>query len=595
MSDGQRGERIHDPIAMEVFNNRLLSVTEDMGNILIRSSFSTNIKERRDCSVGLFDARGRCACQASHVPMHLGSLLGSTRAVLERYAVDEMLEGDAFICNDVYLAGGTHQPDVTVVTPVFWDGRARFFCANVGHHSDVGGRVPGSISGTNRTIFEEGIRIPAIRIVRGGELDEDLMHLLVHNTREPEDRELDFRVQIATNERGKAMLVDLIQRSGLAAVERSVDDVIAHTRRRLRNRIAALEDGDYSCTRYLDDDGFEGDPVPLHATLRIRGEDLTIDMTGSGPQGRGGMNLPGNALHAAAYFAVKTALDPDLMPNSGLFDAITVTAPAGTITNPSFPAAVGARSITANKVAGAMLGAFYTLLPPERVFAGGHESVPAIVFSGERPGGRGTYVYLETIGGGVGACHDHDGMDAVQMHTSNTSNLPAEALEHEYDLMIDEYAMVEDSGGAGRFRGGLGLARQVRALRDGIVFTARSDGHVIAPPGVFDGCDGARARLIKNHGTPAAEDLHSKASYIELKAGESIRMETAGGAGYGRPADRDLDRLAADIRGGKVSRAAAERDYGVHRVAAALREAAAPPASSATTTAQATVAREETS
>ncbi|MCG8546197.1 MAG: hydantoinase B/oxoprolinase family protein [Alphaproteobacteria bacterium] len=563
-------DRLFDPISMEVFNNRLLSITEDMGNTLIRSSFSTNIKERRDCSVGLFDAQGRCACQASHLPMHLGSLWGSTQAVLERYSLDEIEDGDAFICNDVYLAHGTHLPDVTVVTPVFWDGRLRFFCANVGHHSDVGGRVPGSISGTNRTIFEEGIRIPVIRIVRAGKLDEDLLNLLVHNTREPEDRALDFRVQIATNERGKIMLQDLVRRSGIEAVERSIDDIIAYTRRRLRRRVSALEDGDYSCTRYLDDDGFEGDPVPLHVTVRIRGADLTIDLTGSGAQGRGGMNLPDSALRATAYYAVKTALDPELMPNSGLFDAVEVMAPSGTITNPDFPAAVGARSITANKVAGAMLGAFYTLLPPERVMAGGHDSVPAIVFSGQRPDGRGTYVYLETIGGGVGAAHDHDGMDAVQMHISNTSNLPVESLEHEYDLLVDEYALVEDSGGAGKYDGGLGIARQIRAMRDGINFTARADGHVIAATGVFGGGDGGRARLIKNHGTPTAEALHSKASHIELQAGESVRMETAGGAGYGAPGERDTASLAADIRGGKVSRTAAERTYGAERVAEAL-------------------------
>ncbi len=563
-------DRILDPIAMEVFNNRLLSITEDMGNTLIRSSFSTNIKERRDCSVGLFDVRGRCVAQASHMPMHLGSLWGSTQAVLEQCRLEDIEDGDAFICNDVYLAHGTHQPDVTVVTPVFCEGRLSFFCANVGHHSDVGGRVPGSISGTNRTIFEEGIRIPVIRIVRAGALDEDLMNLLVHNTREPEDRELDFRVQIATNERGKAMVLELIQRSGLESVERSIEDIIAYTRRRLRNRIAELKDGDYSFTRYLDDDGFEGEPVPLHATVRVRGAELTIDMTGSGTQGRGGMNLPDSALRATAYYAVKTALDPDLMPNSGLFDAIEVVAPPGTIANPLFPAAVGARSITANKAAGAMLGAFRALLPPERAMAAGHDSVPAIVFSGQRANGRGTYVYLETMGGGVGASHDHDGMDAVQMHISNTSNLPAEALEHEYDLVVDEYALVEDSGGAGRSRGGLGIARQISAVRDGIIFSVRSDGHVIAAPGVFGGCDGGRARLVMNHGTARAEALHSKTSHVELKAGESMRLETAGGGGNGSPGERDPARLADDVRGGKVSRAAAERDYGAARVAAAV-------------------------
>ena len=226
-SEATSERRVFDPIAMEVFNNRLLSITEDMGNIFIRSSFSTNIKERRDCSVGLFDRHGRCICQASHMPMHLGSLIGSTKAVLERYSLDDMVDGDAFICNDTYLAHGTHQPDVSVITPIFYDGSVQFFTANVGHHSDVGGTVPGSIAGTSRSIFEEGIRIPVIRIARAGEVDDDLMHLLVHNTREPEDRELDFRVQIATNERGGTMLQALILQMGLQSIEQAIEGLNA--------------------------------------------------------------------------------------------------------------------------------------------------------------------------------------------------------------------------------------------------------------------------------------------------------------------------------------------------------------------------------
>ena len=563
-------DRVVDPIAMEVFSNRLLSITEDMGNILIRSSFSTNIKERRDCSVGLFDGRGRCICQASHMPMHLGSLLGSTKAVLERYSIDDMKEGDAFICNDVYLANGTHQPDVSVVTPIFWDGVVRFFTANVGHHSDVGGTVPGSISGTSRTIFEEGIRIPVIRIARAGEIDVDLMNLLVNNTREPEDRELDFRVQVATNERGGAMLHGLVRQMGIGAVESAIEDILAYTRRRLLNRIAELKDGDYSFTRYMDDDGMGGDLVSIHATVRVRGEELTIDFTGSSPQARGAMSLPDSALCATSYYAVKTVLDPDLLPNSGLFDAIKVYSPEGTITNPSFPGAVGARSITANKVAGAILGAFQGLVPKERVMASSHDSVPAIVFSGQRRDGRGTYVYLETLGGGNGARFDRDGMDGIHVHISNTSNLPAEALEHEYNLLVDEYAFVEDSGAAGRYRGGCGLARQIRVLEDGIIFSVRSDSHIVTAPGVFGGCDGHTARLIQNHGRSDEQLLGSKVAHIEMKAGESMRIETGGGGGYGSPQERPLPLLAADVYGGKMSRSTAERDYGAEMVRAAL-------------------------
>ena len=573
----KRDAGLFDPIAMAVFSNRLLSITEDMGNTLIRSSFSTNIKERRDCSVGLFDGRGRCMAQASHIPMHLGSLLGSVQALLTRKTVDQMAEGDAFICNDVYLANGTHQPDITVVTPVFWEGVVVAFTANVGHHADVGGPVPGSVAGTSRSIFEEGLRIPVIRIARAGEVDEDLLYMIAHNTREPEDRALDIRVQIATNDRGAAMVQQLIRQMGLDGMQRSVDDLLTYTKRRLLNRIHELKDGDYSFTRYLADDGLGGDRLPIHATVRVRGEKLTVDFTGSGPQARGAMSVPASALQATTYYAVKTMLDPDLPPNSGLFEAIEVFSPPGTITNPSFPGAVGARSITANKVAGAILGAFIGLVPKQRAMASSHDSVPTIVFSGQRHDGRGTYVYLETLGGGSGARYDRDGMDGIHVHVTNTSNLPAEALEHEYDLLVREYAYVEDSGGAGTYRGGCGLAREIEAMRDGIVFSVRSDSHIVAAPGIFGGCDGATARLIRNKGRADEQQLGSKVSHIELQQGETMRIETGGAGGFGPPRDRPLALLAADIRGGMVSRAAAERDYGSDLVRQALGEDASAP------------------
>jgi N-methylhydantoinase B len=568
------GERIFDPIAMEVFSNRLLSITEDMGNTLVRSSFSTNIKERRDCSVGLFDGRGRLIAQASHIPLHLGSLMGGVRAVLSAFPVTEMQAGDAFICNDPYLAGGTHMPDVTIVTPVFHDGEARFFTANIGHHSDLGGAVPGSIAGASGSVFAEGLRIPATPIVRAGRLDESLLHLIAHNTREPEERKLDLKVQIATNERGGAAAVELVHQMGMAAIEQAIEDILTYTGRRLRHRITDLADGESSFTAYLDDDGLGGDPVPIQANVRVEGDHLSIDFTGSGAQARGAMNVPPSALEATVYYAIKVLLDPGLMPNSGMFDAIHIHAPEGTITNPRFPGAVGARSITCQKVAGAIFGAFRERLPRGRVIASGNDVIPAIVFSGDRLRGAGTYVYLETIGGGSGARQDADGMDAVHVHMTNTSNLPAEALEHEYPLLVDEYALVPDSGGAGEHRGGLGIARQISATRDDTVFSVRSDSHVIGAAGVFGGSDGACGRVIRNDGTDRRQDLGSKVAQIVLADGESMRIETPGGAGYGPPDRRSMTLIAQDIRDGKVSRAAAERDYGAARVREALAESA---------------------
>ena len=567
------GGRGFDPIAMEVFSNRLLSITEDMGNTLIRSSFSTNIKERKDCSVGLFDRCGRLIAQGSHVPLHLGSLMGGVESVLDRYPLDRMHEGDAFICNDPYLAGGTHMPDVSIVTPVFWNHEVCFFTANIGHHSDFGGSVPGSIAAGSRTVFEEGLRIPAIRIVHRGRLDEDLLHMIVNNTRVPEERTLDLKVQIATNERGAALARDLVARTGIRPVERMVEDILAYTRRRLANRVRALKDGHYEFTRYLDDDGQGGDPVPLHVAVVVKGDTLTVDFTGSGPQARGAMNVAPSALNATVYYCVKALLDPELMPNSGMFDAIRIVAPVGTITNPRPPAAVGARSITCNKIAGAIFGALAGVLPPERVLASGNDNVPSINFSGQLANGRGTFVYGETIGGGSGAGHDRDGMDTVHVHITNTSNLPTEALENEYPLLVDAYALVEDSCGPGRFRGGCGLTRQISSRVPGIITSVRSDSHLMGAPGVFGGGTGGLARLIRNHGERREQVLASKIAHVELEQGESIRLETAGAGGFGRPADRPLSGIARDLRNGVQSRAAAERNYGKSRVAAAMGQA----------------------
>jgi N-methylhydantoinase B len=252
---------------------------------------------------------------------------------------------------------------------------------------------------------------------------------------------------------------------------------------------------------------------------------------------------------------VKTLLDPDLPPNSGLFACVAIRAEPGTLVNPRFPAAVGARSITCNKIARALFGAFAQLLPADRAMASSHDSVPAIIFSGPRRTGDGSFVYLETIGGGMGARCDADGMEAIHVHLTNTSNLPVEELENEYALLVDEYALVPDSGGAGRHRGGLGIARQIRATRDGVVFSVRSDGHVLGAPGLAGGMPGGTARLVRNIGTDREEALSSKTASIVLAAGETVRIETGGGGGFGEPSERDLASVAADLRDGKVSAA----------------------------------------
>ena len=561
--------QLADPIEMEVFSNRLMSIVEGMLNILVRSSFSTNIKERRDCSVGLFDAEGRVLAQTEHTPLHLGSTLGAVRTLLDRIPRDRIRPGDAFICNDPYLAGGTHLPDITIVSPVFAGDELALFVANIAHHADVGGLVPGSIAGSATSIFQEGIRIPLVRICDAGQLDTDLLEVIVANTRDPGERRLDLGVQIATNERGVEMARALAGRMGIARLRSATADLLAYTERRLAMRIAALlpVEGRYSAL--LDDDGVGGESVTISASVRAAEGRLVVDFTGTGSEARGAMNVPTSALRATVSYVVKMMLDPSLMANQGALSALELLAPEGTIVNPRHPAAVGARSITANKIARAVIGALTQMLPPDRGIAAGQDIVPGMVFAGHRRRGD-PYVYLETIGGGSGGTASVDGMDGVQVHVTNTSNLPAEALENEYELRVDAYELVGDSGGAGTFRGGLGIARQIQALEDGVVFSARSDGHVNPAPGLRGGAPGRCARLVFNPGRPDARELGSKTSNLVLRKGDAVRLETPGGGGLGEPDRRADAAILADLLDGKTSRPLADDSYGTERVARLL-------------------------
>lgn len=554
--------RAFDPIAMEVFSNRLLSITEEMGSLQVRASFSPNIKERKDCSVALFDARGRLIAQAAHIPMHLGSLAGGVEATLREYGVADIADGDAFLCNDPYLAGGTHAPDITVVTPIFCDGALRFFAANIGHHSDVGGSVPGSVSPNARTVFEEGLRLPLVRAMRGGEITREILALIASNSREPEDRIVDLKVQVAVNERGRRLVLELVRQSGLAAVEAAVEDVLAYTERRMRRRIASIGGGRGTFTTRMDDDGLGGDPVPITATVSVEGERLVIDFAGSGPQSRGGYNMPESAMRACVAYCAKAMLDPEIVANEGLFAAIELRAPEGTITRPRFPAAVGMRASTAQRVSGAVIGAFAELLSADRAMASSNDAMPAIVMSGQSRRRAGAYVYIETIGGGVGARHGLDGADGTHVHITNSSNLPAEALENEYPLLVEAYALVPDSGGVGRWRGGLGIARQIRALEDDTFCYASTEGTVIPAAGLYGGGPSGFGRIVADLGTPDERAVPPNRPGAPLRAGQSMRVETPGGGGFGPPAERDPEAIARDLIGGKVTREGVRRGYG---------------------------------
>ncbi|WP_037086828.1 hydantoinase B/oxoprolinase family protein [Neorhizobium vignae] len=526
--------REFDAIEMEVYSNRFMSITDEMGLSLVRSSFSTNIKERKDCSVGLFDGKGRLVVQASHIPVHLGSLQGGVAAVLENYRLEDIKPGDAFICNDPYLAGGSHTPDISILTPVFYQGRLCFFAANLGHHSDVGGGVPGSCDPSQTSIFAEGLRIPVLKIAREGVLDEQIVKLISTNSRDPLERILDLKVQIATNEIGQRKLVALADQFGIATVEEAIDDLIAYSESRLRKRIKEMPDGVYKGEAFIDGDGIGFDPCRIQVAINVKGEGITFDFTGTDSQARGAVNIPKTALDATCYYTIKALLDPSLPPNEGMASPVTIIAEEGTLVRPKFPAAVGIRSTSCQRVVRAIFQAFADVLPREKVFASSADMNATMIFFGPHKTREGSFVYLETVGGGAGASLDHDGMNGIQVHITNTSNLPAEALEIEYPLMVRRYALADGSGGKGHTAGGMGIVREVVAMTDGIRANASCEGLRTPADGVFGGGQGEVARLKFGTADGTVTEYDISITNIPMNRGDSLFLQTPGGGGFGR-------------------------------------------------------------
>ena len=542
-----------DRITLEVIGSALLTVAEEMGAALIRASYSSNIKERRDCSTAIFDARGQVIAQAEHIPMHLGSLLGTVEEILRRYPLRDLAPGDMFIVNDPYAGGGTHLPDINLVAPVFAGGEPFGFVANIAHHADrTGERI--------RNIWDEGLRIPPIRLLERGRLREDVMELLLANFALPDERRGDFRAQLAVNRLGERRLGELIARWGLPTVRAACDELLAYGERKIRAAIAAVPDGLYRFTDAMDDDGVSEEPIPVVVSVTVHGDTMRLDFTGSGPESRGDLNVVRGALLATVYYAVKAILDPSIPANGGFYRAIAVEAPEGTIVNARPPAPVGWRTQTCQRIADAIFGALAAALP-ERVPAAGNGANAAMVFSGVDPGRGGFYVYLETIGGGAGGAARADGLDGVQVHVTNTSNLPVECLETEYPLLVDEYALVEESGGAGRRRGGMGIRRAIEVLGHEASFLGSLDRARFAPWGLGGGKPGGRGAILLNPGRPDERALPSKVWGFRLAPGDRVSMVTPGAGGWGLPAERPVEQILADVEDGIISAERAAADY----------------------------------
>jgi N-methylhydantoinase B len=549
-----------DPIGVSVIASGLIAVTEAMGAALIRGSFSPNIKERRDCSTAVFDAEGRLVAQAEHIPLHLGSMLGVVQAVLETHPLEALQQGDAFVANDPYLGGGTHLPDVTVVSPFFFENRLLGFAANIAHHADIGARAPGGISGDARSIEEEGLRLPPTRLATKRGLEQAVVELFASRCRMPEQRVLDLTGQVAANRVGLSELHLLFEKWGHASVLNAVEWWLEATARRLRAAVARLPDGAYEAEDEIE--GLEEDGmIPVRALLRVQDDRLSLDFTGTGPPSIGAINVPFNALLATVYYAVKASLDPELPSNSGFHRAVQVTAPENSILNAQPPRAVGARTDTCQMVAGRIVEAFAKARPGS-LPAPGNDASTAVVFSGLDPRSGEEYVYVEAIAGGAGGGPDADGPDGVQVHITNTSNLPVEALERTFPLRVERYEFVPDSGGPGRFRGGLGLRRDIRVVGHEATFSAHGDRHRRPARGAAGGIYGARGQylLLESEGQ-STRVLPAKTSDVKVSPNAVVSVRTPGGGGHGPPQQRERDGLAADVEAGLVSVESARTNY----------------------------------
>jgi N-methylhydantoinase B len=524
-----------DPVTLEILRNQLESVATEMGHVLIRGAYSPNIKERQDCSTALFDASGRMVAQAEHIPVHLGAMPDAVDIVLEK----DPKPGDVFIVNDPF-AGGTHLPDITLVSTIAPNDEVIGYAVSRAHHADVGGSSPGSMPPGAQEIYEEGLRLPAVRLVDGGEPNEAVHDLIRANVRTPDEREADLRAQRAANARAEDRIGELLAEHGPTLLD-AFDAVIEYSRQRVEAELDALPDGTYRAQDVLEGDGVTDADIPIEVAVTIDGASIAVDFAGTADQVAGNLNAPLSVAKSAVYFVVRAITDPEIPPNHGCYEPVTVSAPEGSVLNPDPPAAVvGGNVETSQRVMDVTLAALAEAAPGE-VPAGGQGTMNNLII-GDR---TGEFTYYETVGGGFGARPGTDGMDGVQVGMTNTLNTPVEAMEAEYPLRVERYALRPSSGGDGRYRGGLGLERTVTVETDATV-SLLTERRRTAPAGIDGGEDGATGEnLIDGDSVPA------KAS-VDVEAGTTVAVRTPGGGGHGDPAERDPEARERDRRDGKV-------------------------------------------
>ena len=516
-----------DPIELELFKNIFIAVSEEMAAVLGRTALSPNIKERKDFSCSLFNECGETLAQGSHIPVHLGAMPLSVQAAISSVRFEP---GDLVILNDPYR-GGTHLPDITCVSPVFFGGRPLFYVANRAHHADVGGMSPGSMPLATE-LFQEGLIIPPLKLVSRGRRNEDVLAFLLANVRTPDERRGDLLAQVAANDIGRRRLAEAVGRHGLAEVRRYAGLVQEYTERILRQTIRGIPDGRYAFEDVMDDDGVSDRPVRIAVEVTVHGDRATVDFSRSDPQTEGGINANLAITTSAVLYVFRSLVAEDIPFNTGLMKPLDIVAPRGLVVNALFPAACAAGNVeTSQRIVDVLLGALAKAVP-DRVPAASQGTMNNVAFGGRDPGRSGApFAYYETVGGGMGAGREADGLSGVHTHMTNSLNTPLEALENYLPVRVRRYGLRRGSGGAGARRGGDGIVREFEFLVPADL-TIMSDRRVFAPYGLRGGRPGARGRNTLVSGA-SKRDLGGKAR-VKVRAGDILRVETPGGGGYGR-------------------------------------------------------------
>jgi N-methylhydantoinase B len=532
-----------DPIELEIFKNIYHSIAEEMGAALRRTAFSPNIKERRDYSCAVFDREGEVIAMGDHMPVHLGSMPMSVRAAIHRCGFEP---GDLVMLNDPYC-GGTHLPDITLVAPVYLrrgrvpmeDGRPRpsrpqapdFYVASRAHHADVGGAYPGSM-GLCREIYQEGVRIPPVKLMRGGEMERDVLAMLLNNVRTPEEREGDLGAQIAACHTGAERLREVCERYGLQRATRAAKDLLAYSEEMMRAFLEQVPLGTYRAEDFLDNDGIMDKPVRISVTLTFARNVVKVDFTGSDPQVEGSVNAVEAITHSACFYVFRCLLAEDVPATAGLMRPIEVIAPEGTVVNARPPAAVAGGNVeTSQRIVDVLLRALAQAVP-DRIPAAAAGTMNNLTIGGMDVRTGQPFAYYETVAGGMGARPNKAGVSGVHTHMTNSLNTPAEALEYAYPLRVRRYSLRPGSGGSGKHRGGDGIVREIEVLTDAEV-TLLADRRTSGPYGLSGADNGAAGKttVIRNDGS--AQELPGKVN-VRLRAGERIRIESPGGGGWGR-------------------------------------------------------------